>query len=990
MDTKTDAIMETANVPTITGLDQSSFQLRLQQRCNASTYKPLRIEVLAEKNANMTGDSSPSSTGSWENIPTPTAIPQPEASNLATGEGDRPQTARNSFHNEREFYLDFFKAVSDGNIAKVREKVEQGADLERKTNDGRTPLSIAIQKKQPSMVEWLLTQGASVHHGVDNRPPIVHAILTSERAPRLIQLLLNRGAHLAHFPDQRQMNALHWAAAFGMVDALNFLLDTGMYIEAICSAGRTPLVHAAEKGHLTCVKLLLAKGADLQARCDYGGSALLLAATGGHLDVVKYLIEQGSEVDDRDNVSFTPLAVASRTGKLDVVRFLLEKGADVNAISTQPAGCTPAMGAAVRGHKEVIQALLSGGADLSARDSLDDTVLDTALRNGHIETARYLLEVLGGPEYPTNTVALQLAIAASPGTTQALMVTASIMFRHIDPELAEQDSRAWLAWTIDQGGELVKPTALSNMLYVAICDGKYEVVQELLRLGADPNRHLPGDSIPLGLAVTADNPDIVQVLLDAGADPSRRSHGQAGFPLLLLKALRILEADVGNDTSVVDLLLASGKCRIMQGRDILETAMAYILNKKGSLGDGISEVIMFRMLESIPDINSDRADDGTTLIHIAVEYERADLLDILLLKGADINARDKNGQTPLLWACDGIPNMARLLLERGADPTIRNKYGETALHIAASTGDNSLIDLLLTHGLDINALDNNNITPLVCAITHLHEHAALHILSHNPKTNLTSLSTRRTALHIAANLDSPTTNMTAVVATLLTHPSPPINARDHLGLTPLAHASRSGSAPLISMLLTAGADPDLPSHAHARPLTIALTRSNDAAALALLHHGAEYLLPDNDNDGATPLHLAAEYHNARAAAHLLALGARVNAADHTRQTPLCVVQRPGIARLLLEHGADVQHRDARGWTAAHHKAADGNGEVLGLLVAAGADLEAATHEGWSVRDMVARMGDVRERKRLEEKMRVRKGERGEDGAEEEEQMVIVL
>jgi ankyrin repeat protein len=93
---------------------------------------------------------------------------------------------------------------------------------------------------------------------------------------------------------------------------------------------------------------------------------------------------------------------------------------------------------------------------------------------------------------------------------------------------------------------------------------------------------------------------------------------------------------------------------------------------------------------------------------------RADLVELLLKHGADPNARDAQGGTPLYYAArDGCVEVVRiLLLRQGADLNARDAEGNTPLHRAAANCRYTLAQLLIQHGADPNAKNNQDKTPL--------------------------------------------------------------------------------------------------------------------------------------------------------------------------------------------------------------------------------------------------------------------------------------
>jgi ankyrin repeat protein len=90
---------------------------------------------------------------------------------------------------------------------------------------------------------------------------------------------------------------------------------------------------------------------------------------------------------------------------------------------------------------------------------------------------------------------------------------------------------------------------------------------------------------------------------------------------------------------------------------------------------------------------------------------------LLLQHGADVNARDGDGATPLHNAAvSGRRELAALLLDKGADREARDsESGATPLYQAAAWGRTTLVELLLARGADVNARNKAGVTPLVAA-----------------------------------------------------------------------------------------------------------------------------------------------------------------------------------------------------------------------------------------------------------------------------------
>ena len=194
-----------------------------------------------------------------------------------------------------------------------------------------------------------------------------------------------------------------------------------------------------------------------------------------------------------------------------------------------------------------------------------------------------------------------------------------------------------------------------------------------------------------------------------------------------------------------------------------------------------------------------------------------------------------------------------------------------------------------------------------------------------------------------------------------------INTQDNNGWTSLALSCTSPSPTILPLLLSHGADPELPNHAGDTPLHIALQRPwhmspRDARcgspALELIKADVDL---SRDAHERTALHLAAQFHNLPAATLLLSKGASPNVIANQGQAPLCLCSNPQIAFALLEYGADVHHTDNEGFTALQ-RAVDGRWvKTFKVLVEAGADVCAKTGDGGeSAQSRIERMGGWRE------------------------------
>ena len=107
---------------------------------------------------------------------------------------------------------------------------------------------------------------------------------------------------------------------------------------------------------------------------------------------------------------------------------------------------------------------------------------------------------------------------------------------------------------------------------------------------------------------------------------------------------------------------------------------------------------------------------GTALMWAAAANENPEVISILLEAGADLNAKDEDGRTALMWAAENTPEVVSVLLRAGADINVRDNYGSTVLIRAAQNCENpDVITVLVEAGADVNAKNNDGDTALIRA-----------------------------------------------------------------------------------------------------------------------------------------------------------------------------------------------------------------------------------------------------------------------------------
>ena len=127
-------------------------------------------------------------------------------------------------------------------------------------------------------------------------------------------------------------------------------------------------------------------------------------------------------------------------------------------------------------------------------------------------------------------------------------------------------------------------------------------------------------------------------------------------------------------------------------------------------------------MNSIHDPGVSVPDPAKQIIKAAKTDDRGLVKELIGLDKSLLNARDKDGSTPLHCAVwKGHQEMVRLLLESGADVNAYNEndhWGTTPLHAAAHANQAAIAQMLIDHGADVNARDREGRTPIAHTAFH--------------------------------------------------------------------------------------------------------------------------------------------------------------------------------------------------------------------------------------------------------------------------------
>ena len=255
-------------------------------------------------------------------------------------------------------------AVQQMRLDSTRLLAVEGAELEAHDVQGWTALYWAAQLGNVEMIDLLIALGANVFPTAEKGSALMVAA-ENQQLPAVERLL--RARCPIESTDSQGWTALSVAAGGGYVKILQYLLDASASIDTRTSVSkRTPLMAAAQGGHVACIKVLLSSpqcGGGMLNASDHPqcATALMFAAKNGHLETVEALLTANADPLIADATESTAIVYASKRGSLPVVATLLRSTTSSPAsLMSSLARALPV--AARAGHVPVVEALSLHGA----------------------------------------------------------------------------------------------------------------------------------------------------------------------------------------------------------------------------------------------------------------------------------------------------------------------------------------------------------------------------------------------------------------------------------------------------------------------------------------------------------------------------------------------------------------------------------------------------------------------------------------------------
>lgn len=468
------------------------------------------------------------------------------------------------------------------------------------------------------------------------------------------------------------MDRDYWAAKPSIED-IDAKIAQGHSITESNRGGYDPTSFAIFGGNSKAtIAHLLAQGNDVNKRTHDSRTYIFWAASRGHLDILEVLLEKGAKTDLTDSHGYTVSQFTAAAGQdnTDVYEFLIKNGSDLINEKDQDGRSVILIAAPRVKNLDLIDYFISKGLDINATDNRGNGIFAYAAQGGNIDVLNALIDrgVSTKANAKTKENAILFASRGGRGSSNSLEVFKYLEELGVNPNV-----------TSDQG-----ITPLHNL---SRSSKDLKIYDYFIQKGVDPNAVDHNGNTALLNACSRNNLDIIKYLGEKSDDINHLN--QDGHSALSI-------AVQNNSSEVVAYLLSKGADAKLIDKNG-NSLVYYLLDTRGLPKDFETKVAALK--EKGVDFTKAQEDEKN-IWHLAVQKNNLALLQTVNGLGADINAKDSQGNTPLHYAALQTDNVEVLqyLLSEGADVNLTTEFGETPYELASAN------ELLVAKNADLTFL----------------------------------------------------------------------------------------------------------------------------------------------------------------------------------------------------------------------------------------------------------------------------------------------
>ncbi|WP_159021978.1 ankyrin repeat domain-containing protein [Formosa sp. L2A11] len=442
--------------------------------------------------------------------------------------------------------------------------------------------------------------------------------------------------------NERSFDAVTMAILAEVPNAtiLHLLKQEGNDVNKLTHDGRTYIFWAANKGNVELMEYLLTQGAKIDVLDNHGHSVLNFAAATGQNNTKVYdlCLANGAKLTDLDHHGANALLLVSqRAQDFTTINYFTSKGIDLNSKDADGNGIFNYV--AKSGNTDMLDQLIAKGVDYKNLNNEGGNAMIFASAGGRgASNGLDVFKYLEGKGIKANVTTKNglTPLHGLAGKSKDVAVINYFLAKGVNVNQADENGNT----------PFLNAAGRNDLAIVTLLQKEVKNINVTNKKGESA----------LALAVKKNTTDVVSFLIEKGAD------------------VHVVDAN-GNNLTVylINSFSPRNKADFNSKLELLS-----------SKGLDVSKAQL----------------DGNTLYHLALDHKGFELLKLAKQYKVDINAKNKEGITPLLKSAMSAKNDAVLkyLLENGADKTITTEFEETAYDLASEN------ELLKANDVNINFL----------------------------------------------------------------------------------------------------------------------------------------------------------------------------------------------------------------------------------------------------------------------------------------------
>ena len=849
--------------------------------------------------------------------------------------------------------------AENGSYVLFKYLVQNGSDVYRKTNEGKSCLHLAAKGGQIDICKILLKKYIfNIHEKDQSGKSPLHYSATNGSFKYFVKMEID-----IYQKIKNRKNCLHLAVKKGCVNLCNTLLEVyNLDFNVVGHSGKNPLNYSTIYGKYDFFQNFVRMVSNIYQKGSDGKNCLILAAQGGHLDICKTLTEiYNFDIDVVDCYGKSRLHYCAGDGNYELFQYLAEVGCKIYQKTKEDENCL--ILAAQEGHLDLCKRLVRKNSfDINIVVRSGQSFLHSSARNGNYQLFQFFLSMGSNINQKTNTGKNCLLLAAEAGCIELCKTLIEVY----DFEI----------YATDNSGESASHFSAEN--------GNFDFFQYFINMGSDINQKKNYGENCLILATAKGCTDLCKILINEYCFDFRITDyfGNSDLHYCVKTGNHQLFSyffDLGsninqrtNQSQNCLILAAEGGymdfCKTFRKKYCFDVRLTdYFQNNALQYCAANGNHQLFHYFIKLGSHIYQRTKNGQNCLHVAPQRGCMDLCKKFIKKyNFEIDTTDNSARSALLCCAANVNHqLLQYLLKMGSNINQSTKSGDNCLHVAASHGYMDLCKTLVEkYNFDLHMTNFWGQTALHCCVTNINFELFQYFLKMDSNINQRTRDGKN-CLHIAAEKGYMDLCKTFIDEFILD-----IHVRDNSGKSAMHYCAGSGNHLLFHYFVNIGSDINQRTNNGKNCLHIAAEKGYMDLCKTFIDE-FNFDIHVTDNSGKSAMHYCAGSGSHQLFHYFTKMGSDVHQRTNNGQNCLHIAAARGYMDLckmfLEEYNFDINVTDNSRRSALLCCAANGNDQLFQYFIKMGSNINQGTKYDGNCLHIAASHGNMDICKTLVEK-----------------------